>query len=100
MQIVYFGNDWFAENRTSSHHIAKRLAERFPLLYVESPGLRAPKATSRDVKKLWTKLRNAFLLPTSIAGRMWHTTLPQIPFRNVPLVSALNRRLGVLLMKR
>ena len=22
--IVYFGNDWFAENRTSSHHIAER----------------------------------------------------------------------------
>ena len=33
--IVYFGNDWFPENRTSSHHIAQRLSERYPLLYVE-----------------------------------------------------------------
>ena len=32
--IVYFGNDWFAENRNSSHHIAQRLSERHPLLYV------------------------------------------------------------------
>ena len=26
--IVYFGNDWNAENRTSSHHVASRLAQR------------------------------------------------------------------------
>jgi len=25
--VVYFGNDWFAENRTSSHHIARRLGK-------------------------------------------------------------------------
>jgi hypothetical protein len=24
--VVYFGNDWYAENRTSSHHVAARLA--------------------------------------------------------------------------
>ena len=43
--VVYFGNDWNAENRTSSHHIAIRLAQRMPVLYVVSPGMRAP--TSR-----------------------------------------------------
>src|SRR5262245_45766583 len=26
--IIYFGNDWLAENRTSSHHIAEQLATR------------------------------------------------------------------------
>jgi hypothetical protein len=46
--IVYFGNDWFAENRTSSHHIARRLAQVAPLLYVSSPGMRAPQASGRD----------------------------------------------------
>ena len=40
--VVYFGNDWNAENRTSSHHIAIRLAQRMPVLYVDSPGMRAP----------------------------------------------------------
>ena len=38
--VIYFGNDWSAENRTSSHHIAERLAARTSVLYVDSPGLR------------------------------------------------------------
>ena len=25
--ILYFGNDWFAENRTSSHQLARQLAK-------------------------------------------------------------------------
>src|SRR5262249_33297459 len=49
--IIYFGNDWFAENRTSSHHVAERLSERTRVLYVDSPGLRAPKANARDLRK-------------------------------------------------
>src|SRR5579864_9031638 len=79
--IIYFGNDWFAENRTSSHHIARRLAESFPLLYVETPGLRAPKATSRDLCKLSKILRLAFQSPRKVGPQMWLITLPQIPFR-------------------
>ena len=98
--IVYFGNDWFAENRTSSHHIATRLAERHPLLYVESPGLRAPKATARDARKLWNKLRCAASLPTPVHRQMWRMTLPQVPFRTLPGVRALNRRIGRMLVKR
>ncbi len=98
--IVYFGNDWFAENRTSSHHIAARLAERHPLLYVDSPGLRAPKATARDARKLWTKLRGAASLPAPVHRQMWRMTLPQIPFRAVPGVRALNRRIGRFLVRR
>ena len=100
MPIVYFGNDWFAENRTSSHHIAKRLAERHPLLYVESPGLRAPKANARDARKLWQKLRRAASRPSHIHRQMWQMTLPQIPFRRLPLVGALNQRLGRTLVRR
>ena len=49
--IVYFGNDWFAENRTSSHHIARLLGQRFPVLYVETPGLRAPSASDATSKR-------------------------------------------------
>jgi hypothetical protein len=58
--IVYFGNDWNAENRTSSHHIARRLAGRTTLLYVDSPGMRAPTTSGRDLKRLWRKLGQTF----------------------------------------
>jgi glycosyltransferase involved in cell wall biosynthesis len=98
--IIYFGNDWNAENRTSSHHIAARLSKRHPLLYVDSPGLRAPKASGRDLKKLGKKLAQAAALPRQVHETMWHMVLPQFPFRRLPLATALNRELGAMLVRR
>jgi glycosyltransferase involved in cell wall biosynthesis len=98
--IVYFGNDWFGENRTSSHHVAARLAERTRVLYVDCPGLRAPKATGRDLRKLRRKLTQAFARPTQVDERMWHITMPQIPFRRLPMMERLNRAAGRVLVKR
>jgi glycosyltransferase involved in cell wall biosynthesis len=98
--IVYFGNDWSAENRTSSHHIAERLAARMPVLYIDSPGLRAPKASGRDLRKLIRKIAAAFRPPQPVGPSMWHMTTPQIPFRKLPLVNTLNRILGRSLVRR
>ncbi len=98
--IVYFGNDWFGENRTSSHHIARRLGERFPLLYVEVPGLRAPEVNSRDLAKLGRKLAKTFQSPKPIGPSMWHMTLPQIPYRNAPGVADVNRWFGRRMIRR
>ncbi len=64
--IVYFGNDWNAENRTSSHHVAVRLAQRMPVLYVDSPGMRAPNASGRDLRKAWRKLSATLRKPELI----------------------------------
>jgi glycosyltransferase involved in cell wall biosynthesis len=98
--VVYFGNDWFAENRTSSHHIARRLANIAPVLYVETPGIRAPQATGRDLRKIWRKLSTALAPPRKIQEKLWLATIPQIPFRRLPLVAALNRWLGRYLTRR
>lgn len=98
--VVYFGNDWSAENRTSSHHIARRVAKRHPLLYVEVPGLRAPKASGRDMRKLWRKLRQAFQAPRPVGEQMWCITMPQLPFRRWAIVRTVNRALGCYLVKR
>ncbi|AIF48403.1 glycosyltransferase [Dyella japonica] len=89
--VVYFGNDWFAENRTSSHHVAQRLAERMPVLYVDSPGMRAPQASGRDLHRAWRKLREAFRAPKQLGAQLWHCTVPQLPFRRVPGVPLFNR---------
>lgn len=91
MEFIFFGNDWFAENRTSSHHIAKRLGAQFPLLYVEVPGLRAPKVNARDLRKLLKKLRMTFQPPQQVAPHFWRITLPQIPMRRFAAVRAANR---------
>lgn len=97
--IVYFGNDWLAENRTSSHHLARCLAQHLPLLYVDS-STRAPRATGRDLRKIGRLLQKMFQSPRSIGEGMWHTSVPQLPFRRFPLINWLNQRLGVYLLRR
>lgn len=98
--IVYFGNDWFAENRTSSHHVAKRLAEIAPVLYIDSPGMRAPSASGRDLKKAIRKLTASLKPPTKVGERFWHATVPQLPFRRIPGVDAFNRLFGPWAVRR
>ncbi len=98
--IVYFGNEWFAENRTSSHHIARRLAERMPMLYVDSPGMRAPTTSGRDLRRIWSKLAQAVRRPVQVSSGLWHCTVPQLPWRAVPGVDWLNRRFGAWAVRR
>ncbi len=98
--VVYFGNDWTAENRTSSHHVAERLARYAPVLYVECPGLRAPKASGRDFRKLYRKLSRAAQRPQQIGDQMWRITMPQIPFRRWAFADAANFRFGRAIVQR
>jgi glycosyltransferase involved in cell wall biosynthesis len=92
--VAYFGNDWFAENRTSSHHIARRLAQIVPVLYFETPGSRGPELSGRDVRKLWRKLARAIAAPQKVGEQLYIATIPQIPFRRLPMVDRVNRWLG------
>jgi glycosyltransferase involved in cell wall biosynthesis len=98
--IVYFGNEWFAENRTSSHHMARRLAGRAPLLYVDSPGMRPPSASGRDIRRIWNKLSQAMRRPTRVLPDLWHCTVPQLPWRGLPGVDRLNRWFGAWAVRR
>jgi len=98
--VIYFGNDWFAENRTSSHHIARRLSTLLPVLYIETPGIRAPQSTARDFRKLWRKLAAGFAPARKVHEKLYVKTIPQIPFRNLPLVNLVNRCLAQWLARR
>jgi glycosyltransferase involved in cell wall biosynthesis len=97
--ILYFGNDWAAENRTSSHHVARWLAKRYRVIYVESPGLRAPKGTGRDVKKLLSKVQLALRGPRPTPEGLQVQTLLQIPLHGSELVRRANRHLILLTLK-
>src|SRR6516164_6517679 len=89
--IIYFGNDWSADNRTSSHHIARWLAKRHQVYYVECPGLRAPKKSGRDFKKIFSKLWR-FLRGTRTTGEgVKVRTLLQLPFHRFAVVRWVNR---------
>jgi glycosyltransferase involved in cell wall biosynthesis len=62
--------------------------------------LRAPKASGRDLRKIGTKLKRAVALPELVAPQIWHTTVPQIPFRRLPFVNAVNEAAGLSLVRR
>jgi glycosyltransferase involved in cell wall biosynthesis len=91
--VLYFGNDWFAENRTSSHQIARQLAKQFRVYYVECPGWRAPRGSGRDLKKVFVKLWRFLKGTRTIDGGMRLRTLFQIPFHRFAAVRWLNRRI-------
>ena len=91
MTFLYFGNDWFAENRTSSHHIARWLARDHRLYYVECPGLRAPKSSGRDIKKIWSKIVRFAQGPRAGGENVTVLTLLQMPLHRFRLVRAVNR---------
>lgn len=97
--ILYFGNDWSAENRTSSHHVARWLAARYRVIYVECPGLRAPKGTGRDLRKVAAKLRLALAGPRPQPEGLSVQTLLQIPLHRFELVRHANRALVRLSLK-
>jgi glycosyltransferase involved in cell wall biosynthesis len=88
--ILYFGNDWFAENRTSSHHVASFLSKHFDVHYIECPGLRAPASSGRDVKKMFMKLWNAVRGARTVRANLHVNTLLQIPFHRFRWVRQLN----------
>ena len=94
--IIYFGNDWFAENKTSSHHISERLARNNRILYIECPGLRAPKGTGRDVKKLFSKVFKSLRGPRKINDNLYIYTLFQLPFHKYAAVRWINTLLVLL----
>src|SRR5438045_4083846 len=89
--ILYFGNDWSADNRTSSHHIARWLAQRHQVYYVECPGLRAPKTSGRDFKKILSKLWRSVSGSRRVAEGIKVRTLFQLPFHRFAFVRRLNR---------
>ncbi|MCI0703407.1 MAG: glycosyltransferase [Planctomycetia bacterium] len=91
--VLYFGNDWFAENRTSSHQLARQLAKKCRVFYIECPGWRAPRGSGRDLKKVFVKLWR-FLRGTRMTEEGPRLrTLFQIPFHRFAAVRWLNRRI-------
>lgn len=58
--IVYISNDYRADNRTSSHHIAYRLGNDYKILHIEAGCTRTPRASKGDALKIFNKLKTFF----------------------------------------
>jgi glycosyltransferase involved in cell wall biosynthesis len=58
-QIVCIGHgDWNPELATNQHHLMSRLGQANEVLFVESLGLRRPQFVSRDLRRMWRRLRD------------------------------------------
>lgn len=98
--IVYISSDWNTENRTSTHHIAEELARDNRILYVEAAGMRSPRASGRDMRKIFRKIAAFVRRPRRVAPNI-HVYSPVIlPFHRFALVRALNRRLLAMSVRR
>jgi len=88
--VLYFGNEWGADNRTSSHHIASRLMRDYNFVYIESPGLRSPQLNRHDVFRIFKKLAQIFKKKRVIDTTTFVKTLYQVPFHNIPFIKYVN----------
>jgi len=92
--IIFSSDDWDSGLKTSKYHIAKELARHNRVLFVNSIGLRAPTASSRDLGRILGKLA-AFFRGARKAPEGLHVYTPIVfPFcRGSALVKLFNRML-------
>jgi glycosyltransferase involved in cell wall biosynthesis len=89
-QIVCIGHgDWDPELATNQHHLMSRLGQTNKVLFVESLGLRRPRFVSRDVRRIWRRLRDGLRGVREDDGV--HVLSPfGIPAHGHPLLRAVN----------
>lgn len=70
--IMFSTADWAAPYWTNKQHIAERLAMRgHRVLYIESPGIRPPKINSRDLSRIFSRLKRAWFSPRKMRETLW-----------------------------
>jgi len=89
--IIYFSNDWDADNKTSSHHIARQLSKYNRILYVEAGGLRPPRASSYDLRRISVKIKAFIKGIRRINNHIFIYTPLIFPFHKYRFIKAINR---------
>ena len=69
--IIYIANDWARENKTSAHQIAEVLSQKNRVLYIEAAGMRKPRASGRDFRKILSKFRKLAAKPVEIQHNLF-----------------------------
>lgn len=93
--IIFATADWHTPYLTNKQHTARHLARMgFRVLYVESPGLRAPSVNRKDLARIVRRLARGIRPPRQVEPRIWVFSPLTIPFKHHrPFIRSLNRRL-------
>ncbi|BCZ78692.1 glycosyl transferase [Paraburkholderia terrae] len=98
--ILFSTADWDEPYWTNKQHTARILARNgWRVLYVESPGLRAPKVSSgkdwaRIWRRLWNGLRSNFVAPPQREKNVWVLSPLMVPAKHHwPMVRMFNQAL-------
>ena len=94
--FVVLGDDW-GRHPSTTQHLFRRVARRFPLVWVNSFGHRTPRLSARDVARAVEKLRMMWQ-PAPIAASVDPAERPRavvspraLPWHDVATVRAFNR---------
>lgn len=88
--IVCFANDWSADP-TSKHHLMRRFAATNRVLWVESPGMRAPRLTqATDLRRIGIKLRTLGRPAEQRLENLYVCAPPTLPLPRSPLARHVN----------
>ncbi len=89
--IICFAKEW-SEDPTSNNHVMLSLARENKVLWLNSIAMRRPTFTSsRDLGKVWHKLRSFFRGAEHQAPNLWVVTPIVLPFPHNKLAIAINR---------
>ncbi|HIE50782.1 MAG TPA: glycosyltransferase family 1 protein [Armatimonadetes bacterium] len=91
--ILFSSDDYECGLTTSKHQLTKRLAGHNRVLFVESIGLRRPRATKRDLGRILRKLVSFCRFYRRIDEHLIVYTPLVLPFHDLPTVRWLNRLL-------
>jgi glycosyltransferase involved in cell wall biosynthesis len=96
LDILYFSaDDWGCGLTTSQTHIAKTLARKNRILYVNSLGLRKPQVSSKDIGRIFTKLSKFFKGIEPVQENIWVFTPIVLPFHDLKPIQMINKYLLV-----
>jgi glycosyltransferase involved in cell wall biosynthesis len=91
--------DWDTDLETNQHHLMKRLARDNRVLFVESLGLRRPRLSGRDVRRIARRLLSGLQGPRRVDGLEVLSPLV-LPLHGNPIARRLNRWLLPALVRR
>lgn len=93
--VILASAPWEADGRINCHHVARRLARRNRVLYVESPGLRAPNPFHRAdllkvLRRLHRWLSGQLSGPPEVLPNCYLLSPLVLPFHGEPLAARCN----------